>query len=80
MSLLDDRYENLYIFCLFGYLSKDLFLLRNKLIVVHHIVCMALICSSWYMPWGGTVMIFASMELELGTATWNMRSLYPVCN
>jgi hypothetical protein len=74
-----NRYENLYIFCLFGYLSKDIFLLSSRLIIAHHILCMALIVGAWFFPKGGCAVIFASMELEVGTATWNLRSLYPVC-
>ena len=53
--------------------------LHSKLIIVHHLLCVALILSAWWYPVGGSSVIFASMELELGTATYNLRTLSPVC-
>jgi len=72
------HYSRLYLAALWGYWAKDMLVLSDPLIVVHHIFCMgSLIVATILRPIGGLGFIVAGTQtLEIGTVCYNWSTLY----
>ena len=67
------RLERLYLYSLFGYMIKDMWIFRNDvLFFLHHLICLFGILAFFAVPAGLGCFVVGGTVLELGNFTYNI--------
>jgi len=72
-------WSRMYMASLWGYWMKDMYLISDPLIIVHHVFCLlSLLIAVLLRHVGGLgFIVLGTLVLELGTVFYNWRSLFP---
>eukprot|EP00747_Dinoflagellata_sp_TGD_P217231 gnl/TRDRNA2_/TRDRNA2_89665_c0_seq1.p1 gnl/TRDRNA2_/TRDRNA2_89665_c0~~gnl/TRDRNA2_/TRDRNA2_89665_c0_seq1.p1 ORF type:complete len:250 (-),score=36.94 gnl/TRDRNA2_/TRDRNA2_89665_c0_seq1:123-761(-) len=73
-------WERCYVLALFASQSRDMFPLPKEvdfMMVLHHWVVMIACVAAFFVPAGFGLFILGTFVLEMGSMTFNMRTLYP---
>jgi len=71
------NFERLFLYTMVGYLTKDFLVKMDALLYLHHAVCLfGTVCWLYASCKGLTCFIFGTMILELGSASFNLWTLY----